>query len=167
MIQTLTDEVDSDFRPPTRTANTISQLPFLRVAVCISCQHIIHQNMSQPMLIVTISGLIPSAMITRKTSRTIKNWKRMTKKNPTVIARKKSRHYCVSQRNGPCLSLKISLRCNFVSNVAAFRRRFQTVRPRPRMNRTLAAIHFRDLIISQALKLLPLIRPTLSEIQVM
>ena len=133
----------------------------------ISCQRLIHQTVSQPTLVATISSLISSTMRTRTTSRTRKRWKRMTKRNLTVITRRKKRHCCVPQRNGLCLPLRVTLRCSVVSNVAAFCHRFQTGIPRPRMSRTSAAIHLQDLTTPQALSLLLPVRPALREIQVM
>lgn len=120
----LTDRVNPDAQPLTRTGNTIPQMPLLHAIMTINCQCLVHQSIGQLTLVAMISSLISFAIRTKKRSRTRKSWKRMTNKNPIVMARRKTSYYYVPQRNNLCPSLRIIFRCNIASNKAAFCRRF-------------------------------------------
>ncbi len=128
----------------------------------------LHRLVSQLTVVAKISALMPPAMRTRNTSRTRKRLKRTLKRKATVIVRRQTRLCCGLQRSGLCLPLEISLRCNVVSNVAAFCHCFlQTRKLKRGMTQTSAAIHLLDPTTLQTLKPLLPTQPALREIQVM
>ena len=168
VIPILGDCFNVDIQPPMRRANMIPQIPLLRAVTALSRLRTIHRLVSQLTVVAKISALMPPAMRTRNTSRTRKRLKRTLKRKATVIVRRQTHLCCGLQRSGLCLPLEISLRCNVVSNVAAFRHRFlQTRKLKRGMTRTSAAIHLLDPTTLQTLKPLLPTRPALREIQVM
>lgn len=150
------DGADPDV-PPSRRACSLSQIP-LRAATA-SRRHKINKCASTTTEVVRIPSLVPQPLRTKNVDGMMKRRIRITRKkkekkirgNPTAIATRRRRLYCVPRRSGLCLPLWERLARN-VSNVAAFHRRLLRKRKRRwMMSRTSAAIRLPNPTTSQTL----------------